>query len=141
MPNYVAKTLKKLEHPNPKTPTEAPHEWNTPAYSKKPQIAPINNTPKLSDKGKKRIQQIVGNFSYYARFVDATILPALSETSSLQAHLTEKTRDKANMLLDYLATNPTAKIRYHASDMILHVDSDAAHMVAPNAKSRIVGYY
>ena len=65
----------------------------------------------------------------------------MSEIASLQAHPTEKTKEKADMLLDYLSANPDGKIRYHASDMMLHVDSDAAYLVAPNAKSRIAGYY
>ena len=104
-------------------------------------MAPIDHSPPLDEKGKKRIQQIVGSFLYYARAIDLTILPALSEISSLQAHPTENTKKKANMLLDYLASNPTATLRYVASDMILHVDSDAAYLVAPNAKSRIAGYY
>ena len=141
MPNYVAKTLKKLKHPNPKKPVKAPHTWNVPAYGKQPQLAPIDNSPKLPDNEKKRIQQIVGSFLYYARAIDSTILPALSEISALQSNPTENTKKKATMLLDYLATNPTAKIRYNASDMILHVESDAAYLIAPNAKSRIAGYY
>ena len=141
MPNYVEKTLKKLNHKKPNKSVTAPHKWNMPAYSRKPQMAPIDKSPPLDDKGKKRIQQIVGSFLYYARAIDSTILPALNEISSSQAHPTENTKKKAVMLLDYLATNPTAKLRYVASDMILHVDSDAAYLIAPNAKSRIAGYY
>ena len=84
----------------------------------------------------------MGSFLYYARAIDSTILPALSEISSAQAHPTEATtKQKTLMLLDYLASNPHAKLRYYASDMILHVESDAAYLVAPNAKSRIAGYY
>ena len=45
------------------------------------------------------------------------------------------------MLLDFLSTNPNAIIRYHASDMVLHVDSDAAYLVLPHARSRIAGHY
>ena len=45
------------------------------------------------------------------------------------------------MLLDYLSTYPHAKIRYTASYMILHVDSDAAFLVAPKARSRVAGFY
>ena len=45
------------------------------------------------------------------------------------------------MLLDYLNTYSKAKIRFYASDMKLFVDSDAAYLVAPKAKSRISGYY
>ena len=45
------------------------------------------------------------------------------------------------MLMDYCATYPSSTIRFFASDMILHVDSDAAYLVAPGAKSRIAGHY
>ena len=35
----------------------------------------------------------------------------------------------------------TLKLRYHASDMILHVDSDAAYLVLPRARSRLAGHF
>ena len=43
--------------------------------------------------------------------------------------------------MDYLATYPNAYIRYYASDMVLNIDSDAAYLVAPKARSRVAGYY
>lgn len=43
--------------------------------------------------------------------------------------------------MDYAATYPNVKLRFFEIDMILHVDSDAAYSVQPNAKSRIAGYY
>ena len=45
------------------------------------------------------------------------------------------------MLLDYVTTYPNPKIRFHASDMILNVDSDAVYLVQTNARSRYSGYY
>ena len=45
------------------------------------------------------------------------------------------------MLLDYVHTYPTATIRYKASDMCLHIDSDAAYLVAPKARSRVGGHF
>ena len=69
------------------------------------------------------------------------MLPALSGISITQAKPTEFTEKEMNWLMDYCATYQDAKIRYHASDMILHVESDAAYLVAPNAKSRVAGYY
>ena len=45
------------------------------------------------------------------------------------------------MLMDYLYTHPNATLRYHKSGMQLHIDSDAAYLVAPKAKSRIAGYF
>ena len=43
--------------------------------------------------------------------------------------------------MDYMATYPNSVIRYYTSDMIMHVDSDAAYLVVLGAKSRIAGYY
>ena len=43
-------------------------------------------------------------------------------------------------LLNYAHTHPDAKVIYRASDMILTVDSDAAYLVAPEARSRAAGY-
>ena len=45
------------------------------------------------------------------------------------------------MLMDYLHKNPEVKIRYKASNMKLYVNSDAAYLIAPRAKSRIAGYF
>ena len=40
-----------------------------------------------------------------------------------------------------MASNPDAKIRYRASDMILNVHSDASYLTAPNAQSRAGGIF
>jgi hypothetical protein len=142
MPGYVSKALLKFQHTPPQHKVYAPHNWTRPAYGQKTQFAPPEDeTPLLDAKEKTRIQAIVGSFLYYARAVDPTMLPALNEIGTQQASPTEATRNKANMLLDYACTYPNAKIRYYASDMVLHVDSDAAYLVLPNAKSRIAGHY
>ena len=43
--------------------------------------------------------------------------------------------------MEYVATYTTTYIRYHASDMILNVDSDDTYLVAPKARSRFSGYF
>ena len=43
--------------------------------------------------------------------------------------------------MDYAATYPNANLRFFASDMILHIDSNAAYLVQDNARSRIAGIY
>eukprot|EP00536_Pseudo-nitzschia_multiseries_P010327 jgi/Psemu1/25590/gm1.25590_g len=43
--------------------------------------------------------------------------------------------------LNYAACNPEATIIYRASNMILPVDSNAAYLVCPGAKSRAGGYH
>ena len=45
------------------------------------------------------------------------------------------------MLLDYVATYQILKIRFHACDMHLKVNSDAAYLVQPQARSRYAGFF
>ena len=87
------------------------------------------------------VESISGAFLYYGRAVDPTILPALTDIASAQSKPTEKTLKACKMLMDYLATYPNATIRYTKSDMILYVDSDAAYLVLPKARSRIAGHF
>ena len=69
------------------------------------------------------------------------MIVAVNELASEQAAPTTKTIKKCNMLLDYAHTYPDPKIRYHASDMCLHLDSDAAYLVQPKARSRVAGHF
>ena len=100
--------------------TICPRKWNKPAYGKKTQFAPPpDNSSRLDAKGQKQIQSIVGTFLYYSRAIDPSILPAFNEISSQQAKPTLQTLDKTNMLMDYMATYPSSKIRYLAGTMQL----------------------
>ena len=83
----------------------------------------------------------MGTFLYYARSLDSTILPALNDISSQQAHPMIKVKEKIQQLMDYANTYPNVFLRYYASDMQLHIDTDEAYLVLPKAKSRIAGYY
>ena len=100
-----------------------------------------DNSPFLSPSGKTRVQQIVGTFLFYARAIDNTMLPALNALSASQSKPTASTNKDIIQFLDYAATHPDATIRYHGSDMVLHVHSDASFLCEPNAKSRIGGFY
>ena len=68
-----------------------------------------DTSQKLSAKDVKRVQKIIGSILYYARAVDMTVLMALSLISIEQTIATEKTMGRCTQLLDYLATNATAK--------------------------------
>jgi hypothetical protein len=71
--------------------------------------------------------------------VDPTILMPLNDIATEQTTATEKTQAATNQVLDYLETHPDATIRYHASDMILHIHSDASYLSVSNARSRLGG--
>ena len=44
-------------------------------------------------------------------------------------------------MLDYLAKNPNATVRFYPSDMIFFVHSDASYISAKNAKIRAAGHF
>ena len=44
-------------------------------------------------------------------------------------------------MLKYLATNPYATIRFHASDIILNIHLDTSYLSYKSAKSRASGYF
>ena len=144
MDDYVKKALKRLQHTPTTTPQYSPHAHTPINYglNKSPQYAtPPDASPLLSPKETKYIQSVTGSFLYYGRGIDYTILPAINEIAAQQAHPTKQTQIKTQRLMDYVNTYEHAHIRYHASDMVLHIDSDAAYLVAPKARSRVAGYF
>ena len=142
MPNYIPNVLHKLQHPPPNKPQHAPHPWTKPVFGAQVQFAPKDDTsPPLSTKDATFIQSVTGSLLYYARAVDPTILPALNEIATKQSKPTTTTMSKTKHLLDYIATHPLAILRYYASDMTLHIDSDSAYLVLPQARSRAAGYH
>jgi hypothetical protein len=65
----------------------------------------------------------------------------LNDIATEQSKATEKMQAATNQMLDYLATHPDTTIRYHSSDMILHIHSDASYLSVSNARSRVGGLF
>jgi hypothetical protein len=142
MPGYIERALARFDHPTPKKPQDNPYKYIQPEYGAKVQYKEdADASAPLDEKGKKRIQEVLGTLLYYARAVDPTMLVTISHLSSQQATPTDNTMKAIHHLLDYCASHPNATSRYHASDMILHVESDASYLSEPNAKSRYAGYH
>ena len=119
-----------------------PHTYNTPAYGSKTQFVPLpDSSSLLPPPRKRRIQAVVGSLLYYARAIDGSILPALNEISATQANPTIATEKKIDHLLSFVQHHKNTKNRFYASDMCLHIDSDAAYLVMPGARSRFAGYH
>jgi hypothetical protein len=98
--------------------------------------------PKLNMQKKMKHQtKITGSVLYYARAVDPAVLMPLNDIATEQTKATEKPQAATNELLDYVATHPDATSRYHASDMILHIHSDASYISVSNARSRLGGLF
>jgi hypothetical protein len=110
-------------------------------YGAKTQYATKDETPPLAAKQCITIQKFTGSVLYYARAVEPTVLMPINDISTEQTKATDKTQSATNQLLDYLATHPYSTIRYHASDMILHIHSDASYLSVSNARSRLGGLF
>ena len=78
---------------------------------------------------------------YYGRAVDDTILSALSAILSKQSNGTKRTMENTIQLVDYLATNPAATVRLHASAMALNIHYDASYLSELRARSTLAGYF
>jgi hypothetical protein len=65
----------------------------------------------------------------------------INDIATEQTKATEKTQSTTKPMLNYLATHPDATIRYHASDIILHIHSDASYLSVSNARSRLGGLF
>jgi hypothetical protein len=141
MPGYVSNVLSKFQHDAPKHPQHTPSIYITPVYGAKTQYATKDETPPLTAKQCLTIKKVTGSDLYYARAVDPTVLFPLNDIATEQTMATEKTRAATNQLLDYLATHPDATIIYHASDMILHIHSDASYLSVSNARIRLGGLF
>jgi hypothetical protein len=142
MPGYVIKLRTKFQHKKPTKPQHSPHRAPKKQYGKAAQDPiPPDTTPPINAARIKIVQQVIGGVLYYARAVDMTVLTALSALASDQASATETTEAHVQQLLDYLATHPTATVRYHKSDMILNIHSDASYLSETRARSRVAGYF
>jgi hypothetical protein len=128
MPGYVSNILSKFQHDTPKHPQHTPARYVTPVYGANTQYAMKDETPPLTSQQCLTIKRVTGSVLYYARTVDPTVLAPLNDIATEQTKATGKTQAATNQLLDYLATNPDVTIRYHASNMILHIHSNAPYL-------------
>jgi hypothetical protein len=141
MPGYVSNAISKFQHDSPNHPQHNPSRYVTPVYGAKTQYATKDETPPLTAQQCFTIKKVTGSVFYYARAADPTVSMPLKGIATEQTKATEKTQAAANQMLDYLATHPDAKIRYHASGMILHIHSDASYLSVSNARSRLGGLF
>ena len=132
MSGYIEKSIQKFQHLKPKQPQHDPPDWTIPAYGSKVQYA--HTKPELTTlepSGTQQVQSIMSNLLYYSRAVYPTMISALKYISIQQSKPTAHNINKYNHLLDYAATYPNVVIRYHASGMIIHSDTNDACIVLP----------
>ena len=118
--------LQKYKHEIPKRHQGSPYQVEPKKYGTAAQEPiPPGTSRKADEEEKKRTQQVVGSILYYARAVDSSALVSLSTIATEQATATGKTIKSTEQLLDYMASNPDATMRFYASGMILNIHSDA----------------
>jgi hypothetical protein len=95
----------------------------------------------LNLEDKTRVQEVLGTLLYYARAVDNTMLTAIGKIATQQASAIKFTLRAVTQLLNYAATNLEAIVLFHASDMVLYVESNASYLSVSKARFRAVGYH
>ena len=97
-----------------------------PDYGATIQYVKEDHTRPLNASQINYVQRVVGKFLYLGRAIDNTTLHALNEIAIATTKGTEATLAAVEHFLNYMASNPSPKLQFRASDMILHVESDAA---------------
>ena len=142
MPGYVKKALLQFQHKRGTGRTQhSPSPYTPPNYGSKSQMTDLDLTAAMTTDEKKELQQATGKFLYYGRAIDDTMLLALNCLATRINNGTERTTNALKQFLDYCHDNPDAIKMYIASDMILFIDSDAAYLVEPMARSRAAGFF
>ena len=142
MPNTVQKALLRFNHIKPSKPQYQPYPHQPIVYGAKAQYETQQlESPTLDKAGTKFIQEVTGVFLFLARAINGRLLPALSALASEQASPTEETMRKCKLFLDCMATEPEMILTYHASDMVLAVQSDASYLSESKSRSRVGGHF
>ena len=142
MPNAARRTLERFQNSTPMRPQHSPYKCLAQTYGAKVQYSPNASTAPALDKcGITRMQSTDGTFLYISRAVNSTMLVTLNKIGAAQASPTTDTIQKTKMLMDYTAMQPDAVIRFHASNMCLHININAAYLVQPKAYSRAAGHF
>jgi hypothetical protein len=112
IPGYIKDALHKFQHPTPKRPQYAPHNWTVPDYGQRIQYTPLpDDPPPATSEEITRAQSIVDTLLYNARAVDPTLLLPLITLASQLSTSTATSIHAVSHLLDYCSTHPEASIR------------------------------
>jgi len=142
MPNYTKKVIKRYRHSTPRQTQDCPYQPVPRQYGSQSRILPQEDPGTLpDDNGEQYTRQVVEGLIYYARAIELAIIFALGEIAQKQANSTDNTIQCVKQLLSYMHSNPFAKIRFQAFDMILNTHSDASYISAGKGQSCAGGYF
>ena len=120
MPGYIAKVLQRFS-PILTSSAASPAIYLPPSYGSPDQTVTSDRSPLLTPAEIKTLLEQVGCLLYYARGVDATILPAVNHIASLQSTPTTAVRDAMTRLLQYCARYPNNALVFTACEMRLFI--------------------
>jgi hypothetical protein len=137
MPGYIKGALQRFNHPAQAYPEQSSQPLERPDYGAKLQLTPvIDPSEPITPEEKLGLQEVLETPLYYARVIDSTLRPALSDLSTEQAYGTKKTLFKFNQPLNYCHINPEATVRFFKSNMQLTNESNASYLSVSKARSR-----
>ena len=129
MPGYVRTALHSFQRKKTKRPQDSPYSWTQPIYEKNNQMIPEKApAKKMDDNNQKILQKIVGNFIYYTRAVDPTIIMALNSLAEVQNTLTIETAKQVTQFLTYSAKYADAVTEYRRRIMVICIYLDASYI-------------
>ena len=142
IPNYINKALACLHHSPTIKPQHSLHTYNAPIYGHKHQFfIPTITSEKLTHVQPKDCQELCGLSYYYARAIKDTMQTDFSAVaSSLSTSSWKDIKFRINKFIDYTATHPNSKIRYHLSQINLWVHLDVSYLNESKACSRNGGF-
>jgi hypothetical protein len=144
MPGYIKDAFHKFQHPLPKRPQYAPHNWIIPAYGQRIQYAPLTDaaTPATSHEI-ARSQAVVDTLLYNARAVYPTLLVLLSV---LDSQLSTATHSDASYLSEpkaksitggyfYLGKNTNSRLKPLSNGSLLSHTTVLKHVISSIAEA------
>lgn len=137
MDRYYEKALSALGVEKGTREPAAPMPYTAPAYGRHgPQRTASDTSPAASPAEKRFLQRCLGTWLYPARWIDPTLLPALSRLAAQQCSPTKRTMHHLQILLQWIAWHPTPRQTIRASDMRLFGAADASYLSEPASRSR-----
>jgi hypothetical protein len=143
MPDTIPKALERFSDWAGIKKASTPGIYHPPVYGRTVQLASEDTSAPLSAADKTIVQEITGVFSYYARGVDPTMIPATNAIASSQANPTQAVKDQAVRLLQYARAFPANKIVYRKSKMHFILQVDASYLSRSKGRSVAggIGYF
>lgn len=141
IPRIIAKYRPTWEHENIRG-AQSPGIYAAPIFGTTPTTPESDNEPTpLSPDEIHEIQRVLGSCQYIALSIMPSIQTACGEIASEVNKATTKTQAKIDRLLRYMAAYPNPTRVYHASEMVLTIQSDTSHDSRPGSKDVVGGVF